>query len=380
VTPGWAAELAGDGCADSTWRAVRLAASAWVTPDRIRDAVAHCLGRAAAVTAEEVLGVLEAQAGEQLVGDPHVAKAGRRLLAHNATVRIVGQPGYPQRLGDAWPELGAPVWVFVTGAATRTFDAPAVAVVGTRQPSLDGAQTARELAALLARHGVTVVSGMARGIDQAAHLGAIDGRGRTVAVLGTGFGVDYPRHDGPVRDAVAANGALVTELLPGTQPQKRAFLWRNRIISGLTDLTVVVEGRARSGALHTARMAAAQGRDVMAVPGSVHAATSRAPLDLIRDGALAVTRLDDVLVALGLTGAPVSPGARAAQLAFPTSLTDAARQVLALLGAVPAPPHTLCAATQLPVPTVLAAVAELTGHGLAVGTPRGVVRSRPDTS
>ena len=377
MTPAWAAELAGDGgCAESTWRVVRLAASAWVTPDRIRDAVASVLDQQPTATA--VLTALEQQAGDRLANAPEVERAGSRLLAHNATIHLVGGSGYPQRLADAWPELGAPLWIFARGELASAAAAPAVAVVGTRQPTLDGAATARELAKLLVRHGVTVVSGLARGIDQAAHLGAIDGAGRTIAVLGTGFGVDYPRHDEPVRDAVVANGALVTELLPGVQPQKRAFLWRNRIISGLADITVVVEGRARSGALHTARMAGAQGRDVMAVPGSVHASTSRAPLDLIRDGALTVTRLDDVLVALGITGdttAPVADGAT--QLALPTTLSDAARRVLTLLGTVPAPPHALCAATQLPIPAVLAAVAELTGHGLALSTPRGTVRGRP---
>lgn len=375
---GPAAELARGADPELVWRALRLAASAWVTPDRIRDAVARSLDHAE-VTVDRVMGVLESQAGDRLAGAADVETAGRKLLAHNAGVHVVAQPGYPQRLAAAWPELGAPLWLFATGATAQIPSAATVAVVGTRQPSLDGTHTARELGALLARHGVTVVSGMARGIDQAAHLGAIDAGGTTLAVLGTGFGVDYPRHDGPVRDAVASCGALLTELLPGTQPQKQAFLWRNRIIAGLADITVVVEGRSRSGALHTARMAAAQGRDVMAVPGSVHAATSRAPLDLIRDGAVAVTRLDDVLVALGITGSSAASarGDGAVQLALPTALTDPARRVLALLGAVPAPPHTLCAATQLPIPTVLAAVAELSGHGLAVGTPRGVVRGRP---
>ena len=378
MTPVWAAELAGDdGCAESAWRAIRLAASAWVAPDRIRNAVASLLDQRGA-TAVQVMDALEQAAGDRLAPAADVERAGRRLLAHGATVHVVGDAGYPARLADAWPELGAPLWVFARGSLATATAAPAVAIVGTRQPTLDGAATARELAKLLVRHGVTVVSGMARGIDQAAHLGAIDGGGPTIAVLGTGFGVDYPRHDGPVRDAVAGNGALVTELLPGVQPQKRAFLWRNRIISGLADVTVVVEGRARSGALHTARMAGAQGRDVMAVPGSVHAPTSRAPLDLIRDGALAVTRLDDVLVALGITGdATCAGGDAGAQLALPTTLTAAARKVLTLLGTVPAPPHALCAATQLPIPAVLAAIAELSGHGLAVSTPRGTVRGRP---
>jgi DNA processing protein len=267
--------------------------------------------------------------------------------------------------------LGAPLWVFVLGTGSLP-GGPAAAIVGTRHPTLDGARTARELGALLARHGVTVVSGMARGIDQAGHAGALDAGGRTVAVLGTGFGVDYPRRDGPLRDAIAGAGGLVSELLPGTPPQKPNFLWRNRIISGLADVTVVVEGRAGSGALHTARMAAAQGRDVLAVPGPVRAPTSRAPLDLIRDGAQPLTRLEDVLEILGIeVGAEVAPTVPPR----PTGLSPVARQLLALVGAVPAAPGTLAAAVGQPLPTVLAAVAELTHAGVAASTPRGIVRN-----
>ena len=293
-------------------------------------------------------------------------------MAHGAVVHVVGTGGYPRRLADAWPELGAPLWIFAIHPGAGLPDRPTAAVVGTRHPTLDGTRTAQELGRLLARAGVTVVSGMARGIDQAAHAGALEAGGRTVGVLGTGFGVDYPRHDGPMRDAVAASGGLVSELLPGTPPRKPSFLWRNRIIAGLADVTVVVEGRDGSGALQTARMAAAQGRDVLAVPGPVRAPTSRAPLDLIRDGAQPMTRLEDVLDVLGVASA--SP-TRASAPQPETDLSEAARSVLPLLGAVPAASDALAAATRQPLPAVLAALTELARCGLAVTTPRGVVRA-----
>ena len=371
MTPPWAAELAEDTDADLVFRVVRLAATSWVSPDRVRDAVAECLN-SGQVDAGRVLGTIEAMAsrGRVLAAPAAVDTAASSLLSAGARVLIVGTPGYPERLADAWPELGAPLWIFVT--ATGPLPAgPAVAVVGTRHPTLDGARTARELGALLAKHGVAVISGMARGIDQAAHLGALDAGGRTVGVLGTGFGVDYPRHDGPLRDAIAASGGLVSELLPGAPPQKRNFLWRNRIISALAAVTVVVEGRTGSGALHTARMAAAQGRDVLAVPGPVRAPTSRAPLDLIRDGAQPLTRLEDVLDALRIQPHDGQPSAESAP---PPGLSPVANSVLGLVGAVPAAPNALAAATGQPIPAVLAAVAELQARKLVVGTPRGVVR------
>jgi DNA processing protein len=276
-------------------------------------------------------------------------------------------------LANAWPELGAPPWVFIRrSGACALPDAASVAVVGTRQPTLDGRRTATRLARLLARHGVVVVSGMARGIDQAAHYGALEGGGLTVGVLGTGFGVDYPHGDGALHERVAASGGLVSELLPGVGPRPRHFPRRNRIVSGLADATVVVEGRERSGALQTARLAAAQGRDVLAVPGSLNQPTARGPLDLIRDGAQPVTRLEDVLEALGIDPHPTHTGAPACGPSQ-ASLGPAAAAVLGRLGSVPAACGELAAVLHRPISEILAAAAELTGRGLAVSTARGLV-------
>lgn len=382
MTPAWAEQLSAGAPSEHVASVVRLAASAWVTPDRVRDAVAAALDQPA-VTAGAVIAAIEAMADRSrgLADQRRTEAAARALLSHGAAVHVAGTKGYPAQVNQAWPELGAPLWMFVTSREGVLPVGPAVAVVGTRHPTLDGTRTARELGLLLGRSGVTVVSGMARGIDQAAHLGALDAGGRTVGVLGTGFGVDYPRRDGPVRDAVTASGGLVSEVLPGTPPFKPAFLWRNRIIAALADATVVVEGRAGSGSLHTARMAAAQGRDVLAVPGPVRAPTSRAPLDLIRDGAQPLTRLEDVLDVISVpardpatSDAPDAPDVPATR-----DLGHAAQQVLPLLGAVPAAPGALAAATHQPMAAVMAAVAELTQRGLAAATPRGVVRDGPTT-
>ncbi|MGH8903302.1 MAG: DNA-processing protein DprA [Egibacteraceae bacterium] len=151
----------------------------------------------------------------------------------------------------------------------------------------------------------------------------------------------------------------------------RPVMWRNRIVSGLADATVVVEGRSRSGALQTARLAAAQGRDVLAVPGSLNQPTARGPLDLIRDGAQPLCRLEDVLEVAGLAYDRASDAEADGVSLY--GLSGPATAILGLLGPTPSPPSDLAAASGRPVGEVLAAVAELTTRGLAVSTPRGLV-------
>jgi DNA processing protein len=352
-------------------RAARLATGLWVTPERLRSTVAAQLDRGAPTDAGTVIAALEATAtpDRPLPDDAAVQRTVGRLRALGAEVLLAGEAGYPSRLADAWPELGAPLWVFVRSPAGLPAG-PAVAVVGTRRPSADGLHTARELAMLLAEHGVTVVSGLARGIDQAAHRGALEAGGQTVAVLGTGLDVLYPSGSRELHDAIAASGGLVSEYPPGTGPRPHHFLWRNRLISGLADATVVVEGRARSGALQTARLAAAQGRDVLAVPGSLHAPASQGPLELIRDGAQPLTSLDEVLAVVGL-----APGGADHPPRSPAPLAPDTAAVHDLLGAVPSTPGALAAASGLAVGAVLAAVGELVELGLAQHGPRGVVRT-----
>jgi len=383
--PAWAPAVASphadDGDVDLVARVVRLAASPWPHPDRVRRLLAARIDHGLDTGGPAVVSALEGavrRAGA-VAAPASVESMATRLAQERARVLVVGAEGYPSRLASAWPDLGAPLWLFLRddAAGQGPPDAPTVAVVGTRHPSADGLRTAGELAALLARSGVVVVSGLARGIDQAAHEGALRAGGLTAAVLGTGLGVDYPAGDHGLRARVARSAGLLTEYVPGVAPRGHNFLWRNRIISGLADATVVVEGRARSGALQTARMAASQGREVLAVPGSVNQPTARGPLDLIRDGVQPLTRLADVLEVLRLDSGDfrARPAAEDA--------TGVHADLLRLLGPVPASPAELSAASGQPIQLVLAALAELRARGRVTATPRGFVaattigRSRP---
>jgi DNA processing protein len=185
---------------------------------------------------------------------------------------------------------------------------PSVAIVGARAASPYGLSVAERLAADLTVAGVVVVSGLARGVDSAAHRGALDAAGATVAVLGSGADVIYPPEHAPLADAIAATGVLVSELAPGTPPLPMFFPRRNRIISGLSRAVVVIEAGERSGSLITARLALEQGREVLAVPGNVLSGRNRGAHGLLRDGAKIVESADDILEELGMApGAPPAP-------------------------------------------------------------------------
>jgi DNA processing protein len=213
--------------------------------------------------------------------------------------------GYPVALRTI-PD--PPQALYVRGRL-RPEDAAAVAVVGARRASAYGVAAAEWLGRELARCGVTVVSGLARGVDGAAHRGALAAGGRTIAVLGCGPDVVYPPEHVDLMARVIEAGAVISEFPPGTEPLPPYFPQRNRIISGLSLGVVVVEGRERSGALVTADCALQQGREVFAVPGSIFAATSYLPHRLIQEGAKLVTTVADVLNELRLPHAqPQSPG------------------------------------------------------------------------
>jgi DNA processing protein len=206
-----------------------------------------------------------------------------------------GDPTFPGRLAAiADPPLG----IFVRGC---TSDGPAAAIVGSRHASAYGREVAEHLGRELAAAGVCVVSGMARGVDAAAHRGALASGGPTVAVWGSGPDRVYPREHASLAEEIAAAGALLTEYPPGTAPLPRNFPERNRLIAGLAQVVVVVEANERSGALVTARLALDEGRDVMAVPGSVFSQLSAGPNGLLRAGAAPVLSAADVLAVLGVT-------------------------------------------------------------------------------
>lgn len=205
----------------------------------------------------------------------------------------------------------APVALFVRGDPAA-LALPQLAIVGSRHASPGGAATARAFAAHLAGCGLAITSGLALGIDAAAHAGAMAGGGRTVAVMGTGPEQVYPPQHRDLAEAIARKGALCTEFPPGTAPLPAHFPRRNRLISALSVGTLVVEARARSGALITARRAAEQGREVFAIPGSIHNPLARGCHRLIRDGAKLVESAGDILEELApLLGVPPTLAAAA---------------------------------------------------------------------
>ena len=191
-----------------------------------------------------------------------------------------------------------PPLLWVRGAAPL-LSLPAVAVVGSRAASAYGLAVAHELGAGLAETGVLVVSGLARGVDSSAHRGALT-RGATAAILGSGANVIYPREHAALAAEIVERGVLVSELPPGAAPRPYHFPRRNRLISGLSLAVVVVEASTRSGSLQTARLALEQGREVMAVPGTVHGDRNRGCHGLLRDGAMLVESAADVLEELRL--------------------------------------------------------------------------------
>ncbi len=176
----------------------------------------------------------------------------------------------------------------------------AIAIVGTRTPSPNGAFTAQELASQLTRQGITIVSGMARGIDSEAHKGALESGGRTIAVLGCGVDIAYPPENEMLMDGIAEHGVVISEYPLGTTPFAKNFPARNRIISGLSLGVVVVEAAQDSGSLITAGFSLEQGREVFAVPGNIGSEVSKGPHKLIRQGAKLVENYQDILTELSI--------------------------------------------------------------------------------
>ncbi|GAB4388877.1 MAG: DNA-processing protein DprA [Thermodesulfovibrionales bacterium] len=217
-------------------------------------------------------------------------------------VRVVGRgsEGYPAALEAL---ESAPPVLYMKGAPARE-DMFSIAVVGSREPSPYGRQVTWKMASDLAGTGFTVTSGLARGIDTAAHRGAIEAGGRSMAVLGSGIDVPYPPENRGLMEKVAASGCVMTEFPPGTRPYKSNFPRRNRIISALSLGVLVVEAAPGSGSLITARHALEQGKEVFAIPGNINSRLSSGTNELIRDGARVVTRAADIVEEL----APVLRG------------------------------------------------------------------------
>jgi len=246
-------------------------------------------------------------------GQPERATLDRRALAAWGRAKDRGidalpwsDPSYPASLAA----ITDPPFVLWTRGASAALERPAVALVGSRAASPYGLAVAERLGADLAARGLAVVSGLARGVDSAAHRGALAGGGSTIAVLGSGADVIYPPEHASLAREIEVTGLVMSELAPGTPPLPLFFPLRNRIISGLSRAVVVIEAGEKSGSLITARLALDQGRDVLAVPGNILSGRNRGAHGLLRDGAKIVEDVDDILEELGLparTARPAGP-------------------------------------------------------------------------
>ena len=259
-----------------------------------------------------------------------VRKAGARYLFHDS-------PDYPALLGQS----AVPPPILIVRGDAVIAARPAVAIVGARNASAAAVKLARDFSASLAEAGFAVVSGLARGIDGAAHRGALAagaGGGGTIAVIASGIDVAYPPDHAQLQEQVANEGLLITEFAPGTEPLARHFPARNRIIAGLAAGTLVVEAAAKSGSLITARLAGEAGREVMAVPGSPLDARAHGCNQLIRDGAVLVQSADDVIELLSaFDGTPRSRfrEAEAGWTPFDDDLADEPADIAGLLTTAP---------------------------------------------
>jgi len=265
-------------------RTVRKLLEIFHTPEKILDTP---------VSVIRDLGFLNKAQLEAFMTGPDPARVKeviRSLADAGAYVLCLDDPSYPPLLR----EIEDPPCVLSVKGSMEDLQ-PSVAIVGTRSPSHYGKEMAYTLSRELSAMGISVVSGLARGVDKAAHQGALEGIAKTVAILGSGIDVMYPPEHEKLADRIAEKGAVLSEFPPGTHPDSGNFPRRNRIISGLCIGTLVIEASIRSGAMITARLAGEQGRLVMALPGPVNNVRSQGPHHLIRQGAVLVRNAEDVM-------------------------------------------------------------------------------------
>jgi DNA processing protein len=295
------------------------------------------------------------------------------LERENAVYLTEDAPAYPGLLRQIHD---APVGLYCTGPALT--GARAVAIVGTRRPSAYGRKLTRTLAAGLAEAGLTIVSGLAAGVDAEAHSAALDAGGSTVGVLGNGLNIVYPRENAALFRRMRAEGAVMSEFYFGRVADRQTFPQRNRIVSGMCEAVIVIESGASGGSLITARFAGEQGRTVMAVPGRVDMETSHGCHRLIRDGATLITSVADVLEDLNFRQAElpfsdvVGQRSGTADNAPPANLADEEKAVLEpLLGGDALHPDHICDRTGLASFTVNAALLMLEMKGAVAKRPDG---------
>ena len=295
----------------------------------------------------------------------HVLEATRRWLDKPAHHLVAwDDPHYPQQLialGDA------PAGLFFIGRP-ELLNRPMLAIVGSRHGTPQGLENGYEFAKALSTAGLTIVSGLALGIDAAAHRGALEAEGSTIACVGTGLDRVYPSANRDLARRIAQSGGLVSEFAPGMPPLRANFPRRNRLISGLAKGVLVVEATLDSGSLITARLAGEQGREVFAIPGSIHSPLSKGCHRLIRDGAKLVETVADVLDELGLDSirAPAGKGDIAEHEGIGSH-----RAIVRALGGDPCDLDTLVARTRLPAEDVTAALVELEIEGHVAALPGG---------
>ncbi|HSB09762.1 MAG TPA: DNA-processing protein DprA [Blastocatellia bacterium] len=251
-----------------------------------------------------------------------------------ADALVLKDERYPRLLRETYDP---PIVIYCVGRFEAALSQPAIAMVGSRRCSTYGRNVAEKLARELAERGVTIISGLARGIDSAAHRGALEAGGLTVGVMGTGLDAVYPKENWKLAARIAEQGALVTEFPLATPPVSQNFPFRNRVISGLSFGVLVVEGAERSGSLITARLAYEQGRDVFAVPGNITSAKSFGPNYLIKDGAKLVQTWRDVIEELPAAEKASILAAERGEQRFEqagidvVALSDSERKVLTML-------------------------------------------------
>lgn len=297
-------------------------------------------------------------------------------------VLTLGDPAYP---ADLLQMADPPLMLYLSGDISLLSHACRLAVVGSRNPTPQGALTARDFSRSLAASGVCIVSGLALGVDGAAHEGALDAQGATIAVVGTGLDRVYPRRHLDLAHRLAASGLLVSEFPLGTSPSPANFPKRNRIIAGLTQGTLVVEAAMASGSLITARLAADMGREVFAIPGSIHSTQAKGCHALIRQGAKLVETAQDVLEELRFAQRPAmwpipdpedfadGQGAADGQPSPTVSASDeTVDSVLDCMGHAPIGLDAIQARTGLPTAALQAHLLELELDGQLARMPGGL--------
>ncbi len=274
-------------------------------------------------------------------------------------------------------EIGDPPPVFYCMGRRDLLSRPALAIVGSRNATPQGTADAEAFASALSAAGLTIVSGLALGIDAAAHRGGLRGAGSSIAVVGTGPDRVYPASNRALAHDLAAHGLIVSEFAPGTPPLPQNFPRRNRVVSGLARGILVVEATISSGSLITARLAGEQGREVFALPGSIHSPFSKGCHKLLREGAKLVETAQDVLEELNF--APVGAKVARSDVKVDTAddeLTPDERSVIAALGFAPAGVDSIAARTTLAAETIAAALLSLELAGRVAPLPGGLWQRR----